>query len=101
MHKIIYLFLIVSGYGESEIKMIFPTFAQNDSEVPKEKTENKTQDSTVNDEKKNSNPEIGKKNPSIGGVEIPVFNPASDTVEWDGRVWKVDDNRVFRARFEK
>ena len=34
-------------------------------------------------------------------MEIPVFNPASDTVEWDGRVWKVDDNRVFRARFEK
>jgi ribosomal protein S20 len=81
--------------------MIFPTFAQNDSEAPKEKTENKTQDSTGNDEKKNSNPEIGKKNPSIGGMEIPVFNPASDTVEWDGRVWKVDDNRVFRARFEK
>ena len=99
--SIIYLFLIVPGYGESEIKMIFPTFAQNDSGEPKEKTENKTQDSTGNDEKKNSNPEIGKKKPSIGGMEIPVFNPASDTVEWDGRVWKVDDNRVFRARFEK
>ena len=99
--SIIYLFFPVLGYGESEIKMIFPSFAQNDSGASKEKTENKPQDSNGNDEKKNLNPEVSKKNPSIGGVEIPVFNPASDTVEWDGRVWKVDDNRVFRARFEK
>jgi hypothetical protein len=42
-----------------------------------------------------------KKNPTIGGVEIPVFDPSSDTVQWDGRVWKVENNRIFRARFEK
>ena len=40
-------------------------------------------------------------NPSIGGIEIPVFDPASDSVTWNGQLWQIDNNRVFRARFEK
>lgn len=40
-------------------------------------------------------------NPSIGGIEIPVFDPANDSVTWNGQLWQVDNNRVFRARFEK
>ena len=45
----------------------------------------------------------GKKtsNPTIGGIEIPVFDPANDSVTWNGQLWQVDNNRVFRARFEK
>ena len=39
--------------------------------------------------------------PSIGGIEIPVFDPANDSVTWNGQLWQVEDNRIFRARFEK
>lgn len=39
--------------------------------------------------------------PSIGGFEIPVFDPATDSVTWNGQRWQVDNNRIFRARFEK
>ena len=41
------------------------------------------------------------RNPTIAGVEIPVFDPANDSVTWNGQLWQVDNNRVFRARFEK
>ena len=40
-------------------------------------------------------------NPSIGGFEIPVFDPANDSVTWNGQLWQIDNNRVLRARFEK
>ena len=40
-------------------------------------------------------------NPSIGGLEIPLFDPANDSVTWNGQLWQVDNNRIFRARFEK
>jgi hypothetical protein len=38
---------------------------------------------------------------SFLGRDIPVLNPGSDTVIWDGKAWNVQDNRLFRARFEK
>ena len=41
------------------------------------------------------------KKPAVGGIEIPVFDPANDLVTWNGQLWQVDNNRVFRARFEK
>lgn len=39
--------------------------------------------------------------PRFGGIEIPLFDPATDSVQWYGQLWQVDNNRVFRARFEK
>ena len=42
-----------------------------------------------------------KANPSVGGIEIPVFDPANDSVTWNGQLWQIDNNRIFRARFEK
>ncbi len=39
--------------------------------------------------------------PTVAGVEVPVFDPANDTVRWNGQVWQVDNNRITRARFEK
>lgn len=39
--------------------------------------------------------------PRIAGVELPVFDPAGDMVQWNGQAWQVDNNRFFRARFEK
>ncbi len=41
------------------------------------------------------------KGPSIAGIEIPLFDPANDSVTWNGQMWQVDNNRFFRARFEK
>jgi hypothetical protein len=46
-------------------------------------------------------PSAAPANPKIGGIEIPVFDPANDSVTWNGQLWQVDNNRVFRARFEK
>jgi len=46
-------------------------------------------------------PSSAPRNPSIGGMELPVFDPATDAVTWNGQLWQVDNNRIFRARFEK
>lgn len=32
---------------------------------------------------------------------MPFFDPGSETIAWDGRVWNINNNRVFQARFEK
>jgi len=36
-----------------------------------------------------------------GGNDIPMFDPGSDVLSWNGQHWNVNNNRVFRARFEK
>ncbi|MEX1045303.1 MAG: hypothetical protein WEC73_04160 [Chthoniobacterales bacterium] len=46
-------------------------------------------------------PATGPRNPTIAGLEVPVFDPANDSVTWNGQLWQVDNNRLFRARFEK
>lgn len=38
---------------------------------------------------------------SFLGKDIPFFDPGSDIVQWDGRTWNINNNRVFEARFEK
>lgn len=35
------------------------------------------------------------------GTDVPVFDPSSELMSWDGRSWNITDNRVMRARFEK
>lgn len=35
------------------------------------------------------------------GEIVPFYNPSDGTMQMDGKVWKIDDNRLFRARFEK
>jgi hypothetical protein len=37
----------------------------------------------------------------IPGQEGIFFDPATETVRWDGRTWNVNNNRAFQARFEK
>jgi hypothetical protein len=100
------IFLLPSAaFSQSEIKIIFPSLQQEDSAASQEKTnqnsQEKSQDSKDQTKPEEPKSETTKKNPSIGGFEIPVFDAASDTVQWDGHVWKVDNNRLFRARFEK
>lgn len=29
------------------------------------------------------------------------MDPASETVTWDGRIWNINNNRIFQARFER
>lgn len=35
------------------------------------------------------------------GSDIPAFDPGSEVMTWDGKIWNIQDQRVFRARFEK
>jgi hypothetical protein len=32
---------------------------------------------------------------------VPAFDPGSEILQWDGRSWNVNNNRLFQARFEK
>lgn len=52
-------------------------------------------------DEKASAPAAAPARPQIAGIEIPVFDPANDSVTWNGQLWQVDNNRLFRARFEK
>ncbi len=38
--------------------------------------------------------------PIMGNV-LPLFDPSSETMMFEGQMWNVNDNRVFNARFEK
>ncbi len=35
------------------------------------------------------------------GGDVPAFDPGSEVMTWDGKIWNIQDQRVFRARFEK
>lgn len=35
------------------------------------------------------------------GDALPAFDPGSETATWDGKMWNVSNNRMFRARLEK
>lgn len=39
--------------------------------------------------------------PKFLGKDVPIFDPASEVVTWDGHSWNLNNNRVFEARFEK
>ncbi len=41
-----------------------------------------------------------KKSPVLGDA-LPAFDPGSETATWDGKMWNVSNNRMFRARLEK
>ncbi|MEM6885191.1 MAG: hypothetical protein AAF571_09170 [Verrucomicrobiota bacterium] len=35
------------------------------------------------------------------GEDIPFMDMGSGTVSWDGKLWNVDNNRLFRSQFER
>lgn len=35
------------------------------------------------------------------GRDVPAFDPGSETAMFDGKIWNINNNRLFRARFEK
>lgn len=42
-----------------------------------------------------------KGNQQVVGNDVPYFDPTTDVFSFDGKNFNVNDNRVFRARFEK
>jgi hypothetical protein len=43
----------------------------------------------------------GSQSKPVIGNEMPMFNPGTEVVSWNGQNWNVGDQRVLRARFEK
>jgi hypothetical protein len=54
-----------------------------------------------------SSPPAASANPSktgdskFLGKDVPVFDPGSEVLTWDGKTWNINNNRAFQARFEK
>src|SRR6478752_7433219 len=42
-----------------------------------------------------------KTNNSPFGQEVPVFDPGTEVLTFNGKNWNVTNNRIFQARFEK
>ncbi|MFZ9931682.1 MAG: hypothetical protein ACO3G9_00585 [Chthoniobacterales bacterium] len=40
-------------------------------------------------------------NEGVIGRDIPAFDPGSEVASFDGKIWNINNNRLFRARFEK
>ncbi len=38
---------------------------------------------------------------SFLGKDMPFLDPGSEIVQWDGKTWNINNNRIFEARFEK
>jgi len=45
-------------------------------------------------------PQQNKKGALLGDA-LPFMDPGSETAAWDGKMWSVTNNRMFRARLEK
>jgi len=46
-------------------------------------------------QKSNKKPKSG-----LLGGDIPLFDPSSEVVVWDGKAWNIDNNRLLSATFE-
>ena len=40
-------------------------------------------------------------NQGFMGRDVPAFDPGSEVMSYDGKLWNINNNRLFRARFEK
>ncbi len=40
-------------------------------------------------------------NNQVAGNDVPFFDPTTETFSFDGKTFNVNDNRIFRSRFEK
>lgn len=46
-------------------------------------------------------PQKSSENSGFLGKDVPMFDPGSETITFDGKTWNVNNNRIFQARFEK
>lgn len=51
--------------------------------------------------KKDSGKESGESSTQTQGRDHPAYDPSQDVMTWDGKIWNVQDQRIFRARLEK
>src|ERR1700744_4109925 len=42
-----------------------------------------------------------KSDGSFLGKDVPVYDPGTENMTWDGRTWNTNNNRIFQSRFEK
>ena len=40
-------------------------------------------------------------NEGFMGRDLPAFDPGSEVMSYDGKLWNINNNRLFRAKFEK
>ena len=53
-----------------------------------------------------ANAQVGESRPpqmneGFIGRDIPAFDPGSEVMTYDGKIWNINNNRLLRARFEK
>jgi len=60
-----------------------------------------SQNSNSSSRSSSSSSQVGPGESSFLGKDVPVFNPGTEIVQWDGQTWNINDNRFFEARFEK
>ncbi|MEM9443897.1 MAG: hypothetical protein AAGA18_00960 [Verrucomicrobiota bacterium] len=60
-----------------------------------------TLDRAPTSKQKPSSAEMMEGNSNFLGKDIPLLDFGTDMVTWDGKTWNVNNQRVFRARFEK
>ncbi len=87
----IIVFLSLAGTCLAQEESGFRSISPQEPAVPEAPAANETAPA----------PSAAPANPKIAGIEIPFFDPANDSVTWNGQMWQVDNNRIFRARFEK
>jgi len=99
--RILILLLLATqaASGQNNFNFIAPSSGETKPEESMPSAESGKETSTTPGQA--GSPREKNSNPTIGGIEIPVFDPANDSVTWNGQLWQVDNNRVFRARFEK
>lgn len=84
------LFVIFTSQAWSQAPGIFtpPAPAPGQSPTPAKNT-------TVIEKQ----PEKSQKN--FLGSDIPFLDPSTEIISWNGKMWNINNNRIFRARFEK
>ncbi|MEO8204749.1 MAG: hypothetical protein ABI615_01120 [Chthoniobacterales bacterium] len=76
-------------------------FAQTADAPPKPPAPAPQSSSGGDKQSDNSKNSSGSGQSNFLGKDAPAFDPGSEIVTWDGKTWNVNNNRIFKARFEK
>ena len=94
-----YALMVQPGFAQGLGK---PSGEQTEKEQTAVQSDNNNGDRNITIGKTNVDPEKGEAaNPQILGLEIPLLDPSSDTVSYNGGKFDVGNNALVRARFEK
>ena len=89
-HKLIFIFTVIN------CTLVLVSNSQVLTEKPPSNNNTTQNNSTtvINQEPKRSD------KPFLG-TDVPIFNPGTEVLSWDGQNWNINNNRLMRARFEK